>query len=211
MKKKIKILLADDQVLFIEGLVAILQGLPEVEQVDFVFNGKQALEQLKEKTYDLLICDINMPVMDGLALIRQVKKKTPELKVLTVSAREDVFAIAECMKSGVDGYLLKIASRQDFIEAIGSLMNGGKHFGEAVLQRITGIIGSGNPEQEVHLSKREKEIIQLICQEKSTIEMAELLFLSEHTVITHRRNIMEKTGVKNMAGLVMYAMKNGLI
>jgi DNA-binding NarL/FixJ family response regulator len=211
MKEKITVLIADDQKLFVEGLVMILSAENIFNSIDTVYNGAEALKLLGGTSISLLITDLNMPELDGFGLIRQCKRKYPKLKILAVSVREDKHAITECIKTGVNGFLNKIAGKEEFLHAISEIVSGHNYFPPALMQQVLNHSATLTGEEMIPLSPREKEIVKMISLEKTTAEIAVELFISETTVITHRKKIFEKTGVKNMAGLVRLAIQQGLV
>lgn len=211
MNKQVTVLIADDQTLFVEGLMMILLAGNKGIKVHTVNNGVAAMACLGREEIKLLITDLNMPELDGFGLIRQCRKKYPLLRILAVSVRDDKHAITECIKAGVNGFLNKIAGKEEFLHAINELLNGRNYFPDALVSQLLHPEQSATGTETVPLSPREKEIVQMISHEQTTAEIAAALFISETTVISHRKKIFEKTGVKNMAGLVRYAISHGLL
>lgn len=211
MNQQLTVLIADDQKLFVEGLVMILAAEKNIARLHNVYNGAEAMELLAHTPVTLLITDLNMPEVDGFGLIRLCKKKYPALRILAVSVRDDKHAVTECIKMGVNGFLTKIAGKEEFLHAINEIISGRNYFPQSLLHHLLNNSAGISGEETVALSPREKEIVKLISLEKTTADIAAELFISETTVISHRKKIFEKTGVKNMAGLVRFAIQHGLV
>jgi DNA-binding NarL/FixJ family response regulator len=199
----IRLALVDDHKLFLEGMVAVLSKEIDIEVVDFFNSAKEALSKLDFEDIDLLITDISMPEMNGLEFVNQVNKKNPNLKILVIS----MFQQIEPFK-GIDGYLLKETSFENLIDAIKQI----------VFHNKTCFYSNYEKPQTAPLdfkktiiTTREKEIIQLISEEYSTTDIAEKLFLSKHTIETHKKNIFLKLQVHNAAGLIKKAAYLGYL
>lgn len=210
------IVLADDHKLFLDAVSDSISGLGY--DVKKFRNGKQAIGFILSnyEGIDLLITDINMPEMDGMQLVDEVKQRGKSLKILVVSVREDRYAIRQMVEKGVDGYLLKNSSKDEFLEAIESILSGKKYFSPLLKESFTPSFlensnDMGHSIAESVLSERELEVIKLICKEYTTEEIAIELHLSVHTINSYRKNILKKINVKNIAGLVRYAIKNGIV
>ena len=202
------VLIADDHNLFREGLVEFLNNLPEITDLYQANNGQEVIELLKKQSIDVVLLDINMPVMDGIATAKSMKKKWPKVKIIMHDTHE---YIRQVLDLGVDGYLLKTTSLSELQTAIKTVCEGEKYYGKAVQQSFINSFSKQNMVQEVKLTKREKEILTLICEELNTNEIAERLFISNYTVESHRKNLLAKTGAKNVAGLVKFALQNKII
>ena len=159
--------------------------------------------------------DINMPEMDGIEATKLVKTKHPLLKILMLTMFSSRDYIEKLLRAGADGYILKNTGKAELQEAIETLMNGESYFSKEVTERIMeGLQKKKNMEKStylVELTEREIDVLKLIVQEFTTAEIAEKLFISTHTVETHRKNLISKLNVRNIAGLVKYAMQNGLV
>lgn len=211
--KKINLLIADDHTMFLEGIVSLLGQESEINSIRKANNGIEALDIIKTTSVDLVILDISMPEMDGIELTKILKKKYPEIKILVVSTHSNVNIISRLIRIGVNGYLLKNAEKSELLEAIHSIMEGNNYFSEETEDKY--ICKQLRIEKQVlnltELSSREKEILVLIANEYNTAEIAEKTFISLNTVNTHRRNLLSKLNAKNTAGLVKYAVENGLV
>ncbi|TDW52830.1 LuxR family two component transcriptional regulator [Flavobacterium sp. 270] len=210
---KINLLIADDHTMFLQGLISLLEQEPNITIVDKAVNGIEALEIVKKGVVDFIILDISMPEMDGIELSKILKKQYPNVKILVVSTHSNVMLISRLIRIGVNGYLLKNAEKSELLKAINTIAAGENYFAEELEEKH--ILNSSKIEKQVsnltELSSREKEILVLIALEFNTAEIAEKTFISLNTVNTHRRNLLSKLNAKNTAGLVKYAVENGLV
>jgi len=207
----INILIADDHQLLIDGIKTTLQDVQDINVIAEANNGFQVLEKLESQTeVDIILMDINMPKLDGLDCTKQVSKKFPDVKVIALSQYDEKRFVKRMIKNGAYGYLLKDSDRDTLVEAIKKVYSGEKYFCKRLSLRLASLELKMENTKSLFpkLSKREKEIIDLICKEYSTQEIAEKLFISFHTVESHRANLMQKAGVKNTAGLVRWAVEN---
>jgi DNA-binding NarL/FixJ family response regulator len=216
MSTPIRIIIVDDHQMFLEGLTALLRGEPQIEVVDVALNGKQLLDKIKDLAVDVVVSDINMPEMDGIELSKQLKKEYPKVKTLILSTHNDAQMIGKCIQNDVDGYLLKNAEKQELLKALSAIVEGEKYFAQEVKSEYMKTVFSEggaakDKENLAPLSRREKEILIHIAMEHTTQEIAEKLFISQNTVNTHRKNLMSKLNAKNTAGLVKYAIQQGLL
>lgn len=209
----IKILIADDHTMFLQGIISLLEQESHIEIAGKAINGIEALEVIQKQPVDLLILDISMPEMDGIELSKIVKKKYPAIKILIVSTHSNVSIISRLIRIGVNGYLLKNAEKAELLEAINTISAGTDYFSEETEEKH--LSNNLRIEKQVstltELSSREKEILVLIAHEYNTAEIAEKTFISLNTVNTHRKNLLSKLNAKNTAGLVKYAVENGLV
>jgi DNA-binding NarL/FixJ family response regulator len=205
-----KILLVDDHKIIRDVLGRfITQNI--TEDLDQANNGIEAFNMIKKEKYDLVISDINMPKMDGLELMKEIHNYDPELKVIALSMMDDTVSIKKMLKAGAVGYVLKEGNTQELTKAVEEVLKGNNYFSSQVQEKIIqSVIDSKVAHKEADLSKRELEILKLIFDEQSNQEIADELFISLRTVETHKHNIMEKTGSKNMASLVKFAIREKL-
>jgi DNA-binding NarL/FixJ family response regulator len=210
---KIKILIADDHTMFLQGIISLLEQEPNIEIVGKAVNGLEALQVIEQIPVDLLILDISMPEMDGIELSKILKKKFSAIKILVVSTHSNVSLISRLIRIGVNGYLLKNAEKAELLKAINKIASGDNYFSEETEEKH--LSNNLRIEKQVstltELSSREKEILVLIAHEYNTAEIAEKTFISLNTVNTHRKNLLSKLNAKNTAGLVKYAVENGLV
>ncbi|MDW7692474.1 response regulator transcription factor [Flammeovirgaceae bacterium SG7u.111] len=214
MSEVIKILLADDHQVIRDGIRSFLEGNDRFQIVAEASNGKQVLARLEKTEVDAIIMDIRMDVMDGITCTKEVSKLYPDIKVLVLSMYNEPQYIKSIMASGASGYLLKNSGQEEVIRGIESVVSGEKFYSAEVTNTVMNSLGGKKSrsfsDMEIPLTEREKEVLELIVQEFSNQEIADKLFISPRTVDAHKRNLLEKTGAKNMAGLVKYAIRHQL-
>ncbi|MBD2768072.1 response regulator transcription factor [Hymenobacter sp. BT664] len=210
----IRLAIAEDHRIFREGLKAFLEDYSQIQVLVEVSSGYQLLEVLPQQPVDIVLMDINMPELDGLQTTAQVHEQFPQLKVLALSMYDEDKYIVGMMKAGARGYLLKSAEPDEIVAAITSVHEKGFYFNESLSTTLVKqLVDQGNAEQKnaTELNERETEVLQLLCQEFSNAEIADRLFLSVRTVEGYRTRLFEKIGARNIVGLVIYAVKKGLI
>jgi DNA-binding NarL/FixJ family response regulator len=205
-----KILLVDDHKIIRDVLGRFIrQNI--TEDLEEANNGIEAINMIKKEKYDLVISDINMPKMDGIDLMKEIQNYNPELKVIALSMMDDSVSIKKMLKAGAVGYVLKEGNTAELTKAVEAVMSGNTYFSAVVQEKIIqSVIDGRKDHKSAQLSNRELEILKLIFEEKSNQEIADVLFISLRTVETHKHNIMEKTGSKNMASLVKFAIREKL-
>jgi DNA-binding NarL/FixJ family response regulator len=214
--KIIKVLLVDDHKIVRDGIKVLLQDESDIEVIGEAENGKHALEVLNEITPDLLIVDINMPVMNGIECAREVVKHFPQVKILALTMLNEQEHIKNMVAAGAGGYILKNSGKEELIDAIKTVTSGENYFSDEVKNIIMMNIvkrktmGSKIEGEPIPLTNREKDVLKYIVQEFTNQEIAEKLFISVRTVDAHRRNLLEKTGARNTAGLVKFALENNI-
>lgn len=214
--KKLRIVIADDHHILLDGLKALLHKQKDMEVVGFFDNGQKLFDALGEMTaIDVAIADINMPGLNGLELTLKMKEAYPGIPVIILSMHDDTGHIMEMIDAGVQGYLLKNVNDTVLLQAIRTVAAGRMAFSPEVSDKIAAFIKHEQqpkqmPEQP-RLTDREIEILKLIAQEYSNARIGELLFISERTVETHRKNMMRKTNNKTIVGLLKYAMDQKLV
>jgi len=208
-----KIMLVDDHTLFRNGLRILLNTIDKYEVAGEAANGQEFLELLETEVPDIVLLDIEMPVMDGIAAANLALEKYPDLKIITLSMYGEEDYYYQMVDAGVKGFLLKNSDMNEVKTAIETVYEGGNYFSTELLQNLVNSLrtSSKNREPQAELSEREIEILILICQGFSNQEIADQLFISKRTVDKHRANILEKSECKNTAQLVMYAIKNKLV
>lgn len=212
MKGKVKILIVDDHKMFLEGLKSILSTDKEIKVKAILTDARLVMNYLDKHPIDVVLTDISMPNMDGLELSSALKNRKPSMKTLVLSTHNDPLTIQKLIKIGADGYLLKNAEKVELLKAIKTVAKGKKYFSSEVQKKYAQSLFSGSVDNtKIELSKREKEILSLVVEEYTAQEIAAKLFISQHTVNTHRKNLLSKLGVKNTAGLVKYTIINGLL
>ncbi|MFI5221023.1 MAG: response regulator [Bacteroidia bacterium] len=210
----IKVIIADDHQMFIDGIKSLLRTHKNISIVGEANNGEQVLEILSKDPADIILMDVNMQVMDGIEATKQVRSKYPNVKILMLTMFNTKEYIEKVLRAGAHGYILKNTGKEELHEAIDKIMNGESYFSKEVTGRIMEGIQKRksveNDPMRAELTDREKEVLKLISQELTTQEIADKLFISHHTVETHRKNLISKLNVKNTAGLVKYAVLQGL-
>ena len=211
----INILIADDHHLLIDGIKAALAGSTEISVTAEVYNGYQVLEKLESGTpVDIILMDINMPKLDGLSATKMVHKKFPNVRVIALSQYDEKRFVKQMVKNGASGYLLKDSSKDILETAIKTVYEGRSYFCDRLSMRLISqelkIVEETNA-LFPKLTERELQILRLIGREHSSQEIADKLFISFHTVESHRANLMSKAGVKNTAGLIRWATENDFL
>jgi two-component system, NarL family, response regulator DegU len=214
---KIKLVIADDHNLFRKGMTAMLNQIGDFELIGEAANGKELLDLLAKTTPDIALLDLQMPVMDGVETTEHIQVQFPHVKVIIVSMHEEDRFIIHLLEKGVNGYLLKDSEPGEVENAIRRVMSDGYYYSDFVSKALhRKVITRATPpaplfNSKVQISPREMEVLQLLCEGLSTLEISEKLFVSPRTVEGHRLRLLEKTGTKNTAGLVAYAFKNDLL
>lgn len=216
--EKIRIALADDQQIFRRGLALLIGGVADFSIVLQAANGEEFLKQLAvmSELPHIAMIDMEMPAMDGIGLNAILKEKYPSVKVIILSVHEKERLIARMIEAGASGYLFKNCDPEELTEAIYSTYRNGFYINQQVLKAIQHASSAKTRQLSninnipLELTKREEEILQLICRELSNGEIAEQLFISVRTVEGHRNNLLMKTGCHNTAGLVLFAVKQGI-
>lgn len=211
-----RLILADDHEIFIRGLRLLLEDEPGFEIVTVCNSGGTVLEAIQQYDFDVLLLDVQMPDIKPEELLEHIRRHKPGARIIYLTMMRGTRFVHRLAKSGIQGYILKNAPVEELVQAIKTVHEGGTYYSkevdisdseELVQQTIT---MPGNRVPEI-LSKREIEVLKMICLEYSNTEIAEKLFLSINTVDTHRRNILEKLGVNNTVGLVKFALLHGII
>ncbi|MGB3077132.1 MAG: response regulator transcription factor [Chitinophagales bacterium] len=208
----IQIIIADDHQMFIDGLKLIIRSFENIEVSGEALNGDDLLELLDSKKADIVILDINMPGKDGIETAKEIRKKYPGIKILIVSMHKQREFIRHLVAAGVSGYILKNTGAKELQQAIRVINEGGEFFGGEITKEILQSMRSHSSQREIpSFSKREMEVLRLLNEECTTQQIADKLFISFHTVESHRKNMLMKAGVKNTAGLIRYGINMGLI
>ena len=213
MSNIVKIALVDDHTLFRTGLAGLLSQHDSFEVVADVGSGEEFLVMLPSLDVDVVFMDISMPGIDGAETTRRALAERPDLRIVTLSMYGDEHYYTRMMESGASGFLLKDSDIEEVYSAVEVTMAGDSYFSSALLGTLTrnmSMLAVDEPDED-QLSNREVEILVEVCRGLSNQEIADKLFISKRTVDKHRSNIMEKTGCKNTANLVVYAIKNHLV
>lgn len=221
--EKINILIADDHHLIRAGLRAMLSHIKDFEVVGEAQDGKEVISKTEELSPNVIIMDISMPNINGIEATKLIKSKFPSTKILVLTQHENNEYIYQILAAGGSGYLLKNTPKEDFIDAIRTVAKGENYFSKKISDLImeqylinknkegSNDRQNSNEKGIIHLTSREKEIIQLIAKEMSNQKIADQLYISLRTVETHRRNIMHKLKLNNVIGLIKYAVQNDII
>lgn len=215
--EKIKIILADDHQMFLDGLSSLLSQVKDVQVIAAVNSGREVLEKLQSFSPDLVIVDLNMPEMDGLETTRELKKKYPDLKVLGLTMENDLQLVTGMLEAGASGYILKNTGKAELELAIRQVMKGEAYLSQSISNQLAqNLLHNFQKRNQVNnelssLTQRELEILKMIALEHSNTEIADQLFISPKTVETHRKNLMKKIGVKNSLGVYKFAVKHQLL
>jgi len=220
MEKVIKLGIVEDHALFRDGIKSILESRGEMRFVFESSDGFSMLERLEkcQELPDIMLVDLTLPKKDGQEfnggrVVEVLKTYYPEMKILILSAHEESYLIAKLIEAGANGYIIKDSSSREMYEAIIAIYERGSYFNErsliAIQNKLTGKLKT--PKKHEALTRREIEVLQLICQQKTADEIGQILFISPKTVNGHRNNLLQKTGSRNISGLVMYAIKHGIV
>lgn len=206
----INIIIADDHQLFIDGIKSILNKSIDIKTVGDANNGLEVLKLLENGIEpDVILTDIRMPVMDGVALTKEVTKHYPRINVLALSMYDQTADVIEMLNAGAKGYVTKNVEKKELTKALYTVVKGDYYFSENLPEDIKDWFNTESlTPKESTLTKREVEILQLVAKGRTSIQIAKQLSLSKFTVDTHRKNIHKKLGIKSNAGLVNYTLKH---
>ena len=214
----IRVFIVDDHTLIRDGLRALLATDPQFEVVGEAGNGQELLDQLPAVTADVVLLDLNMPVLDGLATTHRLREEYPHLRILLLSMMTHERTIGEALAAGAHGYVLKNADKYEVVAALQGVASGKRflcsEIGLGLLEKLLlqePRFPAPGTSPGVSLTHREREILQLVASGLTNQEIADQLFTSRRTVESHRQNLLEKTGVRNTPALVKYAMEHGLL
>jgi len=211
-----RVVIAEDHTLFRQGIMALLSLEPEFEVVGEAADGYQAIQSAKELKPDLILLDISMPRVDGMAAIKEIKRVCPEAKILILTVHKTEEHVLETLKSGASGYVLKDASREELLLAMKSVLQDKRYLSPDISARIVDgyLNGRGADEPDTpwkSLTPREKQVLKLVAEAYKNKEIADFLCISVKTVAKHRSNIMAKLDLHSASELTAYAMKRGLV
>lgn len=209
--EKIKVALADDHQLFRSGLTALLKDLPDYEIIYEASNGTELLERISGKTKpDILLLDIKMPDKNGFEVVEFLKAHHPEIKIVVLSMFSDEPTVMKMIKAGVEGYILKDANQQEFIDALQTVSENEVYYSKSINKVIQKSFAK-RPIAGVQLNDNEIQFLKLLCQQLSNKEIADKMCLSVRTIDGYRDQLFEKLQVKSRVGLVLYAIKNKIV
>lgn len=212
----INLAIADDQVLFRKGIISLLNSFKNMRVLIDVNNGEELLSSLQasSETIQVVLLDINMPLLNGIETMKVLRTTYPQIKNIILTIHEEDKYINKLIEEGANAYLAKNAQPDEVEKAINTVVSLDYYFNENTIRAMHNHVQTGRKRIVLQpidgITSREKEIIQFICMELTTTEIAQKLFISERTVDGHRNNLLAKTGCRNTAGLVLFAIKNKL-
>jgi two-component system invasion response regulator UvrY len=220
MEKEIKVHIADDHKIVIEGVIAVLNIEKDIKVIDYSLTGKEVLDWFEMNTADVLILDINMPVVGGIEVLKRMKKKPNPPKIIVLSSYDDLRFIQEIMTLGAHGFLSKSSAGEQIVKAIRTVNNNEQYISEDVRNDLFKLMfgqkvkeGERPPDNKKtdSLSAREIDVLRLIAQEYNSVQISEILNISVHTVKTYRKNLLTKLKITNTVGLTKFALKHKIM
>lgn len=213
MPAKIKVTIVDDHEIFRNGLKNILSKIENIELVGNWANGAWFIESLQNTEPDIVLMDIKMPVLNGIEATRKALEIKPGIHVIALSMFGEEEYLQDMIQAGVKGFLLKNITGKDLRHAIHTVFNGGNYYSEELLRFFTNkYLQDKSPEtDDLKITKRELEVLQLVAEGLTNQEIADRLFISKRTVDGHKNSLIVKTGSKNIVGLLVYSIKKGLV
>ncbi|PTX58585.1 LuxR family two component transcriptional regulator [Kordia periserrulae] len=205
----INVLAVDDHEIVISGLTYILDKSSNIKLIDGFKNGQDALDQLKSRSIDIVILDVNMPILDGISLAKLIRKDHPLVKIIFFTNSSELQIVREAMHINAEGYILKSDSNEEIIKAIEHVHKGYDYYSFSTVKNIFSNLSK--PRSVIKLSKRQKEVLELIAKGLTSKQIAQKLHLSVSTVNTHRNNLINITGTQNSQSLINFAKENNLI
>ncbi|MES2330243.1 MAG: response regulator transcription factor [Bacteroidota bacterium] len=215
LHKIITVIIADDHELFLDGLSMLITRSEHIKVLARAGNGSQLLEKFEEYMPALVLTDLRMPVMDGIAAIKRIRLQNKDTRIIALSSFDSDHLVVEALEAGANGYIVKNADRAEIIEAIETVMQHKPYYCKTTTTRLAKLIARSRfnpykPSSKDLFNDIEKKIIHMVCDEIPSDEMANILFLSKRTIDGYRATILEKMDVKTPAGVAIYAVKNGL-
>jgi DNA-binding NarL/FixJ family response regulator len=216
MEEPIKLLIVDDHKIFRDGLKLLLGQFPFIGEIEEASDGKDFLDTLESGLPDLVLMDINMPVMGGIEATREALRRYPELKIIVLTTFHDEDYVEQMMMAGVEGYMLKRSTPEEFEEALLKVRNGGNYFSDEILRTVSRNLQrlrneAGRMASLPEFTPREQEVLELICQGYNNDQIADKIHISSKTVEKHKSNLFQKTNSGNTVNLIIYAFKNELV
>ena len=212
----IRVFITDDHEIYLEGLTLLLGKQDGIEVIGTATSGKELLDQVKDLQADVLLLDVYLPDLGEEEILQQIRASRPELRIIYLTLLRGTRYIHKLSKYNIQGYVLKNASLDELLTALKTVHDGGSYFSKDIHigdrdEDFRNTITIEDKQIDEILSRRELEVLRLICKEYSNAEIADKLFLSVSTVETHRKNLIAKLGVNNTVGLVKFALRNNLI
>lgn len=210
----INVIVVDDHKIVVDGLVSILKEEEDINVLGTAHDGGQAIDIIKKNKIDIAVIDIEMPIMTGVQLSEYLKENHPEVKVLILSMYKTQDFVQQIVSAGAKGYVLKNKGSEELVKAIRCIYEGKSYIGEEITDVLIEALKSKTEKREepkFQLTKREKDVLALIVEGLTSVKIGEQLFIAQSTVDTHRRNLIEKTGVANSKALIRFAIENDLL
>jgi DNA-binding NarL/FixJ family response regulator len=216
MEEAIKLLIVDDHKIFRDGLKLLLGQFPFIGEIEEASDGKEFLGHLESGVPDLVLMDINMPVMGGIEATKEALKRYPELKIIVLTTFHDEDYVEQMMMAGVEGYMLKRSTPEEFEEALLKVKSGGNYFSNEIIRTVSRNLQrlrneAGRMSSLPEFTQREREVLELICQGFNNDQIADKIHISSKTVEKHKSNLFQKTNSGNTVNLIIYAFKNELV
>lgn len=213
MEKLIKIIIVDDHEIFRNGLKMVLSKLKYISVVGEASNGQEFLDLIRTCPAELVLLDIEMPIMNGIDAAKIALKEQPNLRIIALTMFNDEDYIQSMMDAGVKGFLIKNINKDTLDKAIQMVSMGGNYYSEELFEFFTRKVSKeeSHPHDDLRLTARENEILQLLVEGLSNKEIADRLFVSERTIVGHKTNLLSKTGCKNTVNLLAYSIKHRLV
>lgn len=215
--KPVKILIADDHAIVAESLGMLIDMQDNYEVIGTVSNGWQALNFIESNHIDIIIADLQMPLLNGINMTLRLREKSSEVRVIILTMSEEADDIREGLKAGIHGYVMKSAEKSELLQAIEMVASGQKYFSEKIVKKLAeipnpeNINGQASLDDDSPLTARELEVMRLVLQNKTSQEIGDELSVAVTTIQTHRRNLMKKIGVNNSIGLMQWAIAHGFM
>jgi DNA-binding NarL/FixJ family response regulator len=212
-KRDISVIIADDHKIFRDGFKIVLESIGGLNLIAEANDGNEFLEIFSGTKPDLVFLDLKMPKLDGLELVKEIRKVSKDIKIIVLTAIEDSKSVAEVIENGADGFLLKSADYKTIEEAVNTVLNGKSYFSEDILDAYLARRNAGRKKESRNVpkfTKREMQVLELVCRGSSVPEIGDQLQISKRTVEKHKSNIMNKAEVRSTSELIVFAFKEGL-
>jgi len=214
MARHIRVLLADDHFAIRQGIAALLQAESDFNIVAEAGDGLEAIDLIDQHKPDVLITDLSMPNLNGLDMLRHIHRRNRHLRIIVLSMHTNEEFVAQAFQLGVKGYVLKNASRGELVQAVREAMNGRFYLSRDFKDKDVSYfleynLGGGSPHE--HLTKREREVLQLVAEGRTNVEISQILGIASRTVETHRANVMRKLEFQSTTDLIRYAIRQGIL
>lgn len=211
---KLNILVVDDHPMFRKGIIKLISSIPNISAIKEAENGQEAIEKCRLHKFDFIFLDINMPILNGVEVAKTIKKELPFIKIVVITMLDSKYQIIEMLRLGVNGFILKSTDENELLKAITLILDGNQYLTPEVKEKWVdyllnqSIVYSNAIKPK--LSIREMEIMRLLADQLTTIEIANKLCLAESTINNHKKHIMLKINTETSLGIVMYAIRNGI-